>query len=68
MGCEPKINESPPLRANSMASSGPETDCMIAETKGMFNSIAACVPAACFTSGVRKETLEGTHCLVVDRE
>lgn len=65
MGCEPEINENPPLRANPIASSGPETDCMIAETKGMFNSIAACVPAACFTGGVRKETLEGTHCLVV---
>ena len=58
MGCEPKIKESPPLRANSIASSEPDTDCMIAETKGMFNSIAGDVPTLYLTNGVRKETLE----------
>ena len=65
MGCEPKMKERPPLRASSMANSGPDTDCIIAETKGMFNSIADCVPRLYFTNGVRSETLEGTHCLVV---
>ena len=65
IGCEPKMKDSPPLRASSMANLGPDTDCMIAETKGMFSSIAGFSPTLCFTSGVFSETLVGTHCLVV---
>lgn len=59
------MKESPPLRANSIASLGPETDCMIAETKGIFNSIADFSPDLNFTSGVFNETFAGIHSLVV---
>ena len=65
IGCEPKMKERPPLRANSMASSGPDTDCMIAETNGMFNSMADCSPALNLTSGVFSDTLVGIHAFVV---
>ena len=65
MGCEPKMNERPPLRASSMASSGPDTACMMAETKGIFSRIGEGSPTACFTSGVLSDTLVGMHTLVV---
>ena len=39
MGWEPKIKDSPPLRANAIAKPESDTDCIIADTKGMFNSI-----------------------------
>ena len=47
------------------SSLGPETDCMIAETKGIFNSIADFSPDLNFTSGVFNETFAGIHSLVV---
>ena len=65
IGCEPKMKERPPLRANSIASSGPETDCMIAETNGMFSSIRAFSPLLCLTRGVLSDTLPGWQAFVV---
>ena len=39
----------------------PDTDCMIAETSGIFMVIAEVSPFLNFTSGVRKSTLVGMH-------
>ena len=65
MGCEPKMKESPPLRASSMASVSLDTDCMIAETKGMLSRMRDSSPRAKRTSGVCSETFCGVHSRVV---
>jgi hypothetical protein len=55
------MKESPPLRASSMASVSLETDCMIAETKGILRLIRGSWPRAKRTSGVVRETFCGVH-------
>ena len=61
--CEPYINETPPSTARATASLSPETDCMIAETRGIFIVIAGCSPFLNLTSGVFRLTFAGTHSL-----
>ena len=65
IGCEPKINDNPPFRASAIANPESETDCIIAETNGMFSSMADFSPFLYFTKGVFNETLVGIHCFVV---
>ena len=62
---EPKMKDNPPLRARAMANPESDTDCIIAETKGIFSSIADFSPFLNFTKGVFNETLAGMHCFVV---
>ena len=42
--------------------STPETDCMMAETMGMFRVIAGFSPRLKRVTGVLRETLLGMHC------
>ena len=42
--------------------STPETDCMMAETMGMFRVIAGFSPRLKRVNGVLRETLLGMHC------
>ena len=65
MDCEPKMNERPPFFAKAMAMFESDTDCIIADTKGMFSDILGVSPLRYFTSGVRSETASGVHSLVV---
>ena len=55
------MKEIPPSRANAHAMRSPETDCMIADTIGIFNSIADFSPLRNFTKGVFNETFAGVH-------
>ena len=53
------MKEMPPSWASAMASLGPETDCMMAETIGMFRVMGDSSPRLKRTSGVLRETLAG---------
>ena len=62
MDCEPKMNESPPSLASATASVSFDTDCMIAETIGIFRLMGqSSCPLRYLTSGVLSETRSGTH-------
>src|SRR5665648_1284362 len=58
---DPKIKDIPPSFASATASLSSETDCMIAETRGMFISIAGCSPFLYLTTGVLKLTFSALH-------
>ena len=51
----------PPSVASATPMSTPETDCMMAETMGMFRLIWGSSPRLKRTSGVLSETLLGMH-------
>lgn len=53
--------DSPPSFASAMASLSSETDCMIADTMGIFREMAGSSPLRKRVSGVRSETLAGTQ-------
>ena len=56
------MKEMPPSLASAHAIFSPETDCMIAETIGIFKeSSGSSFPFRNFTSGVFKETFAGVH-------
>ena len=56
------MKETPPCLARAIASFSPETDCMMAETIGMFiSSGQASSPLRYLTSGVFRLTAVGTH-------
>ncbi len=55
------MKEIPPSLARAMASLSLETDCMIAETRGIFSVMAGFSPFLNFTSGVANDTLLGMH-------
>ena len=56
------MKETPPCLARAMASFSPETDCMIAETMGMFMVRGqASSPLRYLTSGVLRLTAVGMH-------
>ena len=56
------MKEMPPSFARATAIFSPETDCMIAETIGIFIEIAgSSTPFLYFTSGVLRLTLLGMH-------
>jgi hypothetical protein len=59
------MNDRPPLRASAIANPSSETDCMIAETNGMFSEILGSSPLLNFTNGVFNDTFCGVHSLVV---
>jgi len=53
---------SPPSLARATASVSLDTDCMMAETRGMLRLMGhASSPLRNFTRGVRRDTLAGTH-------
>ena len=57
------MKDRPPSLARAMASVSFETDCMIAETIGMFRlSGHSSCPLRYRTRGVFSETLSGMHC------
>ena len=53
------MKETPPFLASSMDIFSPDTDCMIADTIGIFNVMAGSSPFLNFTSGVLIDTLAG---------
>jgi len=55
------MKETPPSFARATASFSPETDCIIAEVRGIFIVIAGSSPFLNFTSGVLSDTLAGIH-------
>ena len=55
------MNEMPPSLARAIAILSSETDCIIAETSGMFIVIAEVSPFLNLTTGVFRLTFEGTH-------
>ena len=55
------MNEMPPSVASATASLSPETDCMMAETIGIFMEMAGSSPFRNFTSGVFSDTFSGMH-------
>ncbi len=57
------MKEIPPSLERAIAILSSETDCMIADTIGIFKVIAGCSPFLNFTKGVCKSTLAGTHSL-----
>ncbi len=65
IGWETKMKAIPPARARAMAMAWSDTDCMIAELKGMASWIAASWPFAYRTSGVESETDSAEHSLRV---
>jgi len=62
---DPKINERPPFLANAIARLWSETDCIIAETAGIFNCISDFSPFENLTRGTFNETLAGKQSLDV---
>ena len=56
IGWDPKMKEMPPSFASAMASSSPDTACMIADVIGMFMEIFGCSPFLNFVTGVFSET------------
>jgi len=56
------MNETPPSLARAVAMLSSETDCMIAETIGIFKVIAGSSPFLNLTRGVFKLTSAGIHC------
>ena len=55
------MKEHPPSLDRATASLSLETDCMMAETMGIFKLIAGSSPFLNFTSGVTSVTLSGIH-------
>ncbi len=55
------MKETPPSMARATASRSPDTDCIMAETMGIFMEMAGSSPRRNFTSGVRSDTFSGTH-------
>ena len=55
------MKDTPPSLASATANLSPDTDCMIADTSGIFMVIADSSPRRYRTSGVRSETFAGTH-------
>ena len=55
------MNESPPSRARAMAMLSSETDCIHAETKGIFTDKGDSSPFLNLHKGVLSETFEGTQ-------
>jgi hypothetical protein len=55
------MNDIPPSRARATAILLSDTDCIIAETNGMFSEIADSSPLRNFTAGVLSEIFEGIH-------
>ena len=56
------MKDRPPSLARATASVSLDTDCMMAETMGMFRLMGhSSSPLRYLTSGVRRETLSGTH-------
>ena len=53
------MNEIPPSFASAIAIVSFDTDCIIAETSGIFIEIAGSSPFLNFTRGVFSDTLEG---------
>ena len=56
-----KMKDTPPSRARAAASFSPETDCITADTRGMFMERAGASPALNLHSGVTKETFCGVQ-------
>ena len=63
--CEPNINARPPSLASATPILSPETDCIIADTIGMFAEYLGSSPLLNFTSGVFNDTFDGIHFSVV---
>ena len=61
MGWEQKMKETPPSRARAMAMRSSDTDCMTAETRGMFIERGGSSPRRKRHRGVRSETFAGTQ-------
>ena len=60
------MKERPPSRASAMAMVSLDTDCMMAETMGMFRLMAGSSwPFRYFTRGVRRDTLAGMQSSLV---
>ena len=57
------MKDTPPSVASAMASRSPETDCMMAETMGIFMTMEDSSPFLYFTRGVFRLTLDGMHSL-----
>ena len=55
------MKEMPPSVARATPMSTPETDCMIAETIGIFSVMAGSSPRLKRVSGVFSDTLLGMH-------
>ena len=55
------MKDTPPSFARAIAIRSSDTDCMIADTIGMFMEIAGSSPFLNFTSGVFRETCAGIH-------
>ena len=62
MDWEPKMKDSPPSFASATASVSLDTDCIMADTMGILRESGhASSSLRYFTSGVRRDTLSGTH-------
>jgi hypothetical protein len=57
------MNDTPPSVAKAIANLSPDTDCIIADTMGMFIVIADSSPFLNFTKGVLRLTFAGMHSL-----
>ena len=55
------MKESPPSLARAMAMRSSETDCIMADTRGVFKDRGDSSPFLNLTKGVFKLTLAGTH-------
>ena len=55
------MKDTPPSFARAIAILSSDTDCMIADTIGMFMEIAGSSPFLYFTRGVFKDTFAGMH-------
>ena len=59
------MKATPPSLASAIPISSPDTDCIIADTIGMFAEYFGSSPFLNFTSGVFNDTLFGIHSSVV---
>jgi hypothetical protein len=59
MDCEQYVKVQPPLRASAIAMSDPETDCILAETKGTLRFKREASPARNLATGVFSEIFSG---------
>jgi hypothetical protein len=55
------MNETPPSLARAIAILSSETDCMTADTSGMFMESGASSPCLYFAMGVFKDVFKGTQ-------
>lgn len=65
IGWEQNIKDNPPFRARAMAILSSDTDCIIADTNGMFKYKSDSESFLNFVNGVLRLILSGVHCFVV---